>query len=122
MPVSTETPAEIHIKDLVVERDSLRLELADNRQTWDAMRDSLKAKLAQMEHRAIAAECAHESANRLLVEAELQNETLRAEAFAWHKQAEERASSITVVLSLETLRRIWAMVGRRVNPCVNEED
>lgn len=91
-------PIPQHLADLIAERDCLRNDLM----------------------RALGRSIRVESEN-----AELRNqvEDLRAEALAWHAQAEDSRACpncVTITCSLETMRKLWAML-RPCNPYANEE-
>lgn len=97
--VSAETPIKTCITDLIAECDDLKeknnryltcIKELDQRvnDLFIHEQDAL-FKLVHMEHHAIAAEAAHESANELLVKAEMERDTLRDEALGWHKRCDE---------------------------------
>jgi predicted nucleic acid-binding Zn-ribbon protein len=52
--------------------------------------------------------------------AQLQIETLRDEALAWRAKSDAYENTVTVTLSLDTLRQLWA--AAKPNVYANQED
>lgn len=89
-------PTVQHIADLIAERDALRDSLAS------VMSRIVKTELANADL-------------RMLVD------DLRTEALAWHSKADTKANRVTITLSLDALRSLWA-AARPCNPYANPED